>query len=653
MKKFWKTSRKAMLCVLLALCMSVTVILAPVSYVSATNLPTLSLGDTENFQWDGSEGYLFKIQVDSTDLYDLIITDNYGMGEIDLHLEDEYGNWTDYFYGEITGTPLTAFLLTDKEYYVYCSYAVNVEGAQIRADLTFELSQSVSTLPTVPLCDIDDSSALSISCEVDKDYWFKFTTTEAGDYTFNFDELHAYMFVANASEGEYEYAEVDTEYMSVEGNWKSKNKMVFTLSADTLYYFCIGVYGISDTRISITKNSKTIKNVIPIPPTSKLDCFGWNIETYFSYKVEYTDDTQDILSYDEAITDGVMIPYIYLVNQNAYLKPGGKQLVMVEGAYGNYRCYVEVEPLYEKLISQGQTYAIGEYNSHVIENIGYDGYNEEYIRLKVGDTGVYDFYANEIHGSSPDQMVYTNIVVLDARNNYVKYIAGEGYPLIAGEEYVVAFGYVFAEGETDDFWIYPKRTNEGNLFPDTYKGTWYYDAVTYANGAGMMKGYSNGNFGTSDSIQRQDFLVMLARMAKIEEGWYEDYNPGEFTDFNKDSYYAYAVNWGYESGIVTGYLDGRFGIGDVMTREQLVTFLYRYAQSIGHNVQVSPASAAEIRGKYADFGSVSDFAEDAILWAIDRGVIKGKTANTIVPQGNAQRCEVAQIMYNIFKNEIL
>ncbi len=188
------------------------------------------------------------------------------------------------------------------------------------------------------------------------------------------------------------------------------------------------------------------------------------------------------------------------------------------------------------------------------------------------------------------------------------------------------------------------------IFPDTDNSAWYSDAVAYAYSRGIIKGYQNGKFGASDGIQRQDFLVMLARFDGVDltEYGYDCNMP----DVARNSYYEAAVNWGVENGITTGYIDGTFGVGDMITREQIVTFLYRYAQYKGLNVYVSSSNKREIIDKYTDYKKVSDFSKEAILWAIDRGVIKGKTSTTIVPQGNAQRCEVAQIMYNIFLNEI-
>jgi len=166
-----------------------------------------------------------------------------------------------------------------------------------------------------------------------------------------------------------------------------------------------------------------------------------------------------------------------------------------------------------------------------------------------------------------------------------------------------------------------------------------------------MKGYGGTSlFGAADNIQRQDFLVMLARLDGVDLADY-DYE-SDFPDVPSGSYYEAAVNWGYENGIVTGYQNGKFGVGDKITREQLVAFLYRYAQYRSVDTSVSASAKVEISRQYSDYSSVSDWAEDYVVWAIENGVIKGKNGAYIAPGGSALRCEVAQIIYNIFDNDI-
>ena len=193
--------------------------------------------------------------------------------------------------------------------------------------------------------------------------------------------------------------------------------------------------------------------------------------------------------------------------------------------------------------------------------------------------------------------------------------------------------------------------NPINDYADISEDGWYFEAVSYVVNTGIMKGYESGLFGTSDSIQRQDFLVMLARYAGVDLTDYEG-TESRFSDVAADSYYEAAVNWGSEHGIVNGYDDGRFGVGDTITREQMVTFLCRYARYIGLDTSVDEGRADAICEQYEDIESVSEFALESVLWAVDRGVISGKTPTTIAPQGNAQRCEVAKVILNIDQNEI-
>ena len=205
-----------------------------------------------------------------------------------------------------------------------------------------------------------------------------------------------------------------------------------------------------------------------------------------------------------------------------------------------------------------------------------------------------------------------------------------------------------------DFTIYDNLQYDiSSKFPDTVSNAWYSEAVAYVVGRGIMKGYAhNGRFGVADGIQRQDFLVMLANFDGVDLSQYENQH-GNFSDVGAGAYYEAAVNWGKANNIVGGYMDGRFGVGDMITREQIVTFLYRYASHKGLSVLVTNSSKEITQGKYRDFYLVSDFAKDPIFWAVDRGVINGKESNTVIaPYGNAQRCEVAQIMYNIFKKNI-
>ena len=266
-------------------------------------------------------------------------------------------------------------------------------------------------------------------------------------------------------------------------------------------------------------------------------------------------------------------------------------------------------------------------------------------KIDVDTTGIYNITPNKtLNGFTKD-----SITVSDKNGNAVKYNdQKQGYPLVSGQEYTVVLNIDYTDTNNLS-WKLTKKAD--TIFPDTSSSGWYNDAVTYAVGAGIMSGYKNGKFGTSDSIQRQDFLVMLARLDGVDLNVYGA-KKSAFPDVPEGSYFEAAVNWGSEKGLVTGYQNGKFGVGDKVTREQLVTFLYRYAKYKGYDFSHTDDRQTIVSAQYNDFKKVSGFATDPILWAIEKGVISGKTNTTIVPQGNAQRCEVAKIMYNIFLNDI-
>ena len=268
--------------------------------------------------------------------------------------------------------------------------------------------------------------------------------------------------------------------------------------------------------------------------------------------------------------------------------------------------------------------------------------------ITVDKSGVYTVTPNEAYTADFDAAD----IVVTFNDEVVKYNADlGGYPLVAGVEYTVEFVSIDSMANIAGELDWNAELAVSKLFPDTNAGDWYNDSVTYVVGAGIMSGYANGKFGTTDSIKRQDFIVMLARYAGADLAAYEDV-VCTLKDVADGSYYEAAINWALEEGITTGYNNGKFGVGDKMTREQIVTFLYRYAEKIGVDVSVEDGAEAATAAKYADFGKVSTFSKDAIVWAIENGVISGKNATTIAPQGNAQRCEVAKIMYNIAVNEI-
>ena len=122
-----------------------------------------------------------------------------------------------------------------------------------------------------------------------------------------------------------------------------------------------------------------------------------------------------------------------------------------------------------------------------------------------------------------------------------------------------------------------------------------------------------------------------------DEWFYRD-QTGGLKDVAVNSYYAPAVAWAVEQGIVTGYNSGSFGVGDFLSREQAATFLYRWKGTPA--VENADATLAA----FPDSGRVSPFAREAMAWAVQNGIISGTKSGNLAPQSSASRAQIATIV---------
>ncbi len=154
-------------------------------------------------------------------------------------------------------------------------------------------------------------------------------------------------------------------------------------------------------------------------------------------------------------------------------------------------------------------------------------------------------------------------------------------------------------------------------FVDVNTGDWFYDAVEYVYTNGLMEGTSTRTFEPNATMTRAMFWTVLARI------------DGE--TITGDNWKTLAQNWAVSSGISDGTnADG------LITREQMVTMLYRFANS--------PEVAATGFGQFTDGASVSDWAVDAMAWALDNGVITGMGDGILSPAGSATRAQAAAML---------
>lgn len=182
-------------------------------------------------------------------------------------------------------------------------------------------------------------------------------------------------------------------------------------------------------------------------------------------------------------------------------------------------------------------------------------------------------------------------------------------------------------------------------YPDVRENDWYYDAVAYCAEKGYITGYNDGRFGAADAIQRQDFVLIFSRIDGADLKGYAG-KTGGFNDVVKDAYYASAVAWGAEKGIITGYNASKFGVGDKITREQVCTIIYRYMGS------PEVENADKTLSPFADKGKISAYAYNAVAWCVANGIITGKNATTVAPGESASRAQIATIIMRMDEQDM-
>lgn len=177
-------------------------------------------------------------------------------------------------------------------------------------------------------------------------------------------------------------------------------------------------------------------------------------------------------------------------------------------------------------------------------------------------------------------------------------------------------------------------------FTDVKSDDWYYSSVRYAYDNGLFSGVSHESFGPGDSMDRS----MLATVLYSLDGKPAAGKSG-FADVADGAWYADAVAWAAEHGIVSGVGGGAFTPGGTITREQLAVMLYRYAQYKGYDV----SKTADLSG-YADQDKLSDWAAQAVQWACGSGLMTGRSAAQLAPEGTLTRAEAATMLKAFCEN---
>ena len=172
-------------------------------------------------------------------------------------------------------------------------------------------------------------------------------------------------------------------------------------------------------------------------------------------------------------------------------------------------------------------------------------------------------------------------------------------------------------------------------FTDLDPTLWYHDGIHFCLDNGMMNGVGGNKFDPNGTTSRAMIVTILYRMENEPKVTGE--NP--FTDVEDGKWYTNAVLWAAENKIVEGYGNGKFKPNDDITREQLATILYRYAQSKGQGF----TGAWMFLLDYPDASEISSWADEAMHWCVMNEIINGKDGK-LVPGGDASRAEAATML---------
>ena len=186
------------------------------------------------------------------------------------------------------------------------------------------------------------------------------------------------------------------------------------------------------------------------------------------------------------------------------------------------------------------------------------------------------------------------------------------------------------------------ETKWENQFEDVKENDWFYEAVKYANENNLFKGATETKFEPNSPMTRGMMVTVLWRMEKEPVVNYLMM----YKDVNQEEYYAEAIRWATSEKIVQGYSKIEFKPDEMLSRQEMVTMLYRYAiykeMNIGIETEVDLTT-------FVDSNAIEDYAIEAMEWSVGKGVIKGMSEISLAPTTLTARCEVAAVIMRFIR----
>ena len=177
-------------------------------------------------------------------------------------------------------------------------------------------------------------------------------------------------------------------------------------------------------------------------------------------------------------------------------------------------------------------------------------------------------------------------------------------------------------------------------FSDIPETAWYAPAVEYVQENGIMNGEGEDRFDPEGKMTRAMFVQALYRMTENRDSSFMGYWY-DFSDVDPSLWYSESSRWAYLTGVANGCGDNLFEPMQPVTREQMAQFLYRYAERTGNELSGFPEKPLP-----ADFQEVSAGAREALAWAWNCGILRGEPGGNVRPRSGATRAEAAQLLSN-------
>lgn len=199
------------------------------------------------------------------------------------------------------------------------------------------------------------------------------------------------------------------------------------------------------------------------------------------------------------------------------------------------------------------------------------------------------------------------------------------------------------ETEEDNVLLAPQSAGSLGYSDMPETSGWRYEAVAYVKEKGIMNGISGTfRFAPDEPLTRAMFAAIIYRMEGSPAASYTT----KFPDVPDGNYFSVPIVWANQAGMINGHSNtGLFGTFENITREDMVTIMYRYAKY--KNLDLSGAGSL---GVFSDQDQISGYAREALAWAVGNGIINGRSGTGLVdPRGNASRVECAAIIQRFMK----